>query len=109
MLARRIKRTEVYKQGREENECCRVEKSDRQIEIVVRGDRRVEIENERGQTERREVERVRCSSALFEQDKEADQQKQNTDQVDIQDARSSFMNRAEVIEISPVLPRFDRI
>src|SRR5687767_15231246 len=55
---------------RSENERNRVEKSYCEVEIVVSPDRRVEVKNKSGQTERRKVESIRRASTLFEKHKE---------------------------------------
>src|SRR5687767_999540 len=94
---------------RSENERNRVEKSYCEVEIVVSPDRRVEVKNKSGQTERRKVESIRRASTLFEKHKETDQQIHNADQVDVQDAWRPLMNSADVVEVSPVGSDFRRV
>jgi hypothetical protein len=82
----------VHEQWREENESNVVQESDREIEIVIPADRRVEKEDESRQAEGRKLERVRCLSSLFEQNKEPDKQEDQTEQVDVQDAGRPLVN-----------------
>ena len=99
----------MQKQRREKNERRVVQKSDRQIEIAITADRRVEMKDKRGQTEGREVQHKRRASSLFEQHEETDKQVDQTNQIDVDNSRRPLMNRAEVIEVGPVGATLGRV
>src|SRR5687767_9246491 len=96
----------MHEQWREENKRCGVEESDSEIQIVISPGGRVEVENKSRQADRREVECVWRPSALLEKYKEADEQINDADQVDVQDARRPLMNPADAVEVGPIFLRF---
>ena len=101
-MPRWIERTEVQKQRREQNQSGVVEKSDRQIQVAVTTDRRVEQKHKRGQTERRKMKRVRRTSTLFEEHKEPDKQVDQADEIYVELSRCPLVSRAEIIKVGPV-------
>src|SRR5690242_21829338 len=99
----------MQKQRREQYERRVLQKRHRQIEIAISARRGVEVKDESRQTQRREMQDKRRAATLLEQDEETDQQIRETDQVDVDDAWRPAVNRAQVVEVGPVVLCLGRI
>ena len=99
----------MNEQRREQNQRSVVEKRDREVEVTITADRRVEKKYESGQTECRKVKHVRRAAALFEEHEETDAQENDADEIDVQHARRPLVNRAELVEVGPVSAHVGRV
>src|SRR5687767_12474739 len=84
LLSFRVNQTEVQEQWREEYERDVLQKRDRQIKIFICTDGRVGVENESRQTQARKVKCKWGATTLFEEDEEANEQVNNSNQVDVE-------------------------
>ena len=92
----------MQKDGREQYQASTIQKGDREIEIAVCADRRIGMENERGETQRGEVQHKRRASALLEEHEETDKQINQADGIDIEISRLPLVKRPEMVEVGPV-------
>ena len=98
----------MQKQRREQNKRSIVEKSNRQVQIAITANRRVEMEDKCRETQSRKVKRVRRTAALFEEHEETDEQVDHADEVDVDHSRRPLMEGAKVGKIGPI-SRISRI
>src|SRR6266404_5430446 len=106
MISNRIDRAEVQKQRGKHDEARVAQKGDRQIQIFVGSDRRIEVKDEGGQAERSEVQHKRRTSALFEYYEQPDAEIDQADHVDVEVASGPIRDRSQVIEVGIIVPRF---
>src|ERR1041385_64565 len=109
VIAHRIDRAEVEEQWRRHDKTCITQEGDGEIEIAVSSERRVKVIDKRRQTEARKVHHERCAAALLEDDEQTDEEINDSDQIDVEIARSPTANRAEIVEVGVVVTSFGRI
>ena len=80
-----------------------------QIKIAVMTNRRIEVKDESGKTQCREVQYIWRAAALLKQNEEADEEIHDADQIDVDSARIPFVNRFEPVEICVVKAGFRRV
>src|SRR3977135_2110979 len=79
------------------------------MQIFICSYRCVEEKNKRGQTQRSKVQHERFSSSLLEDHKEADEQIDQTDQINVEITPGPIWNGSQMIEISIIDSRFNGI
>src|SRR6266571_8897759 len=99
----------MQEQGREYYQSRVAKKRDRQIEISVRAERRVEMKDKCSQAQPGEVRHERRAPALLENYEQADEEIDDADQVDVKIARRQIVNRAQVVEVGVIVTSLRRI
>ena len=100
MITDRIDGAEVHEQRCEHDQSGASQKSNRQIEVFVCSQRRVEVEHKCGQRKSREVQYERRPPALPENHEQTHEEVNESDEIDVQIERRETFDRAEVVEIS---------
>src|SRR6185436_4909693 len=70
---------------------------------------RIDVKDESGKTQRREVQYIGRASALLKQNKETDKQIDDADEMDVDGAWIPFVNSFEPVEICVVKAGFRRV
>ena len=92
----------MQKDRREKYQSGTIQKRYREIEIAIRAYRSVEMKDESREAQRGEMEHKRRASALFEKNKETNDQINDADQIDVEISRLPLVKISEVIEVGPV-------
>src|SRR6266567_4224262 len=99
----------MQEQRREHYQSRVAKKRDRQIEISVRAERRVEMKDKCSQAQPGEVRHERRAPALLENYEQADEEIDDADQVEVKIARRQIVNRAQVVEVGVIVTSLRRI
>src|SRR5688500_5214041 len=92
----RITKTEVQKQRSEESECNIIEQAYREIEILPKIQRSIDMKHERCKADHREMQHERRAASLFEQYENADAQPDKPDNRKENDRRRPTRKRIDI-------------
>src|ERR1043165_1758561 len=109
LLLRRVERAEVHKQRREDDQSGALQERDREVKIAKCSRRIVEVKDKRCETKRGEVQGIRRTATLLEQDEEADQEVGQANEIDVNDAWGPLVNGPKIVKVGPVVLCFGRI
>jgi hypothetical protein len=98
----------VQKDRREQNKGCVVEDGNREIQIPVAARRFVKVENKCDQTKRREMQDEWRATALLEDDKQANAEVNQSDEVDVKVTWRGGLNGAQIVEVGIVETHLSR-